>query len=202
MNASTPSTSAAKPLSDVEAEISTLVEQHIPKGPPQIESEVERIRSSLARLTSNSIEGLQGLTSELQEVQRFLNAEVERVEGEIESALAGIKKSWKPSRHLKAAEWRQRLRQTRVLFAQQASEANLLNRPAPTQTCRADRNKMRGLPRRIERPVCRPWSRSDTSSPATRADRLMFVFKCQLSPIRTVTPTVIQLTPSPSRLRP
>jgi hypothetical protein len=91
MNASTPSTSAAKPLSDVEAEISTLVEQHIPKGPPQIESEVERIRSSLARLTSNSIEGLQGLTSELQEVQRFLNAEVERVEGEIESALAGIK---------------------------------------------------------------------------------------------------------------
>jgi len=72
----------------VEAEISQLVEEHIP---PQIETEVERIRSSLARLASNSIDGLQGLTSELQELQRFLNSEVQRVQGEIQSALAGIK---------------------------------------------------------------------------------------------------------------
>ena|SRR2546427_9566658 len=93
MNAPTSSAAAEKSLPvdlDVEAEISKLVEENIPKSPP-IESEVERIRSSLERLTSNSIDGLQGLTSELQELQRFLNAEVQRVQGEIESALAGIK---------------------------------------------------------------------------------------------------------------
>ena len=94
MNAPTSSAAAEKSLPvdlDVEAEISKLVEENIPKSPPQIETEVERIRSSLERLTSNSIDGLQGLTSELQELQRFLNSEVQRVQGEIESALAGIK---------------------------------------------------------------------------------------------------------------
>jgi len=94
MNAPTSSAAAEKSLPvdlDVEAEIGKLVEENIPKSPPQIEAEVERIRSSLERLTSNSIDGLQGLTSELQELQRFLNAEVQRVQGEIESALAGIK---------------------------------------------------------------------------------------------------------------
>jgi hypothetical protein len=94
MNAPTSSAAAEQSLpvdSDVGAEISKLVEEHIPKRPPQIETEVERIRSSIARLSSNSIDGLEGLTSELQELQRFLNSEVERVQGEIESALAGIK---------------------------------------------------------------------------------------------------------------
>ena len=94
MNAPTSSAAAEKSLPvdlDVEAEIGKLVEENIPKNPLQIETEVERIRSSLERLTSNSIDGLQGLTSELQELQRFLNAEVQRVQGEIESALAGIK---------------------------------------------------------------------------------------------------------------
>jgi hypothetical protein len=94
MNAPTSSAAAEKSFpvdSDVGAEISKLVEEHIPKRPPQIETEVERIRSSIARLSSNSIDGLEGLTSELQELQRFLNSEVQRVQGEIESALAGIK---------------------------------------------------------------------------------------------------------------
>jgi hypothetical protein len=76
---------------DVEAEISKLAEESIPKRSPQIESEVERIRSSITQLTSSSIDGLEGLTSELQDLQRFLNSEVQRVQGEIESALAGIK---------------------------------------------------------------------------------------------------------------
>jgi hypothetical protein len=75
----------------VEAEISKLVEQRLPKRPPQIQGDAERIRSSIARLTSNSIDGLEGLTSELQDLQEFLKSEVERVQGEIESALAGIK---------------------------------------------------------------------------------------------------------------
>ena len=91
MNAPT-SPSAAEPVPaelDVEAEISKLVLE-IPKTPPQVENEVERIRSSVTRLASNSIDGLEGLTSELHELQKFLKSEVERVQSEIESALAGI----------------------------------------------------------------------------------------------------------------
>ena len=94
MNAPTSSAAAEKSLSvesDVETGISKLVEQKNPKRPTQIEVDAERIRSSVARLTSNSINGLEGLTSELQELQEFLKSEVERVQGEIETALAGIK---------------------------------------------------------------------------------------------------------------
>jgi chaperonin cofactor prefoldin len=67
-----------------------LVEQKNPKPLSQIETDAERIRSSIARLTSNSLEGLEGLASELQQLQSFLKSEVERVQGEIETALAGI----------------------------------------------------------------------------------------------------------------
>jgi hypothetical protein len=94
MNAPTSSEGAGNPLpvgSDVEAETSKLVEQRNPRRPHQIETDAERIRSSVARLTSNSIDGLGELTSELLELQEFLKSEVERVQGEIESALAGIK---------------------------------------------------------------------------------------------------------------
>ena len=94
MNAPTSSAAAEKapPLHlDVEAEISKLAEESIPKRSPLSESEVERIRSSITRLTASSIDGLEGLTSELQDLQKFLNTEVKRVQGEIESALAGIK---------------------------------------------------------------------------------------------------------------
>ena len=93
MNAPTSSTASDKSLPahpDVEAEIRKLAEEISPKRPAQLESEVERIRSSITRLTSSSIDGLQELTSELQELQRFLNAEVQRVQGEIDGALAGI----------------------------------------------------------------------------------------------------------------
>jgi len=94
MNAPTSSAAAEKSLpvdSHVEAEIGKLVGENIPKRSPEIETEVERIRASVARLTSNSIDGLEGLTSELQELQRFLHSEAQRVQGEIDSALAGIK---------------------------------------------------------------------------------------------------------------
>jgi hypothetical protein len=89
-----PSLDAEKSLPempDVEKEIGNLLEHALSKHSPQIENNVERIRSSIARLTSVSIDGLQGLTSELQELQTFLNSEVSRVRGEIESALSGIK---------------------------------------------------------------------------------------------------------------
>ena len=94
MNAPTSSPAADKSLpahSDVEAEIRKLAEENAPKRPAQLETEVERIRGSITRLTSSSIDGLEELTSELQGLQRFLNSEVQRVQGEIENALAGIK---------------------------------------------------------------------------------------------------------------
>ena len=58
---------------------------------PQPRADAERIRSAVVRLTSNSINGLEGLSSELQDFRAFLHSEVHRVEGEIDSALAGIK---------------------------------------------------------------------------------------------------------------
>src|SRR6476660_3608061 len=91
MNAPTlPSAAAEKLLSSVEAEISRLVEQKTRNPPTQIEADPERIKATIARLTSTSIDGLEGLMSELQQLQAFLKGEVERVRGEIESALAGI----------------------------------------------------------------------------------------------------------------
>ena len=91
MNAPTSAPDKSLPVHpDVEAEIRKLAEETNPKRPAQLENEVERIRSSITRLTSSSIDGLQELTSELQELQRFLNSEVQRVQGEIDGALAGI----------------------------------------------------------------------------------------------------------------
>jgi hypothetical protein len=75
----------ANPDPEVRLDTNKLVEHKISK------LDVDRIRSSVARLTSNSIDGLEGLSTELQALQRFLKSEVERVQGEIESALAGIK---------------------------------------------------------------------------------------------------------------
>ena len=60
---------------------------------PQIERayDIERISSSLARLTSSSMESLEGLMSELQDLQKFLKTEVARVQSEVDNAMAGIK---------------------------------------------------------------------------------------------------------------
>ena len=113
MGSSTSNAPAEKSLldPDVEEEISKLVGQRLinPRPyaerdtpPPQIESntprgqierayDIERIRSSLARLTSSSMESLEGLTSELHDLQKFLKTEVARVQSEIDNALAGIK---------------------------------------------------------------------------------------------------------------
>jgi len=91
MNAPTASLAALEKslAADEEAQLGRLPEQ---KGAqPAVESDAERIRSSVARLTATSIDGLEGLSSELQQLQSFLKSEVERVQGDIESALAGIK---------------------------------------------------------------------------------------------------------------
>jgi hypothetical protein len=63
-----------------------------------IDGDAERMRSTLHRMTSNSVDELDGLFSELQEVRDFLKSEGERVQREIanyaqlnQSALAAIK---------------------------------------------------------------------------------------------------------------
>ena len=84
---SPPSSSAAPAekllSSDGEAETGNLVEKRISKPLTHIEVEAERITSSVVRLTSNSIDGLEGLSSELRQLQTFLKSEVERVPSEI-----------------------------------------------------------------------------------------------------------------------
>jgi len=52
--------------------------------------DAERIRSSIARLTSNSIVELEKLIAELERMQEFLKSETGRVQREIESVLDGI----------------------------------------------------------------------------------------------------------------
>jgi len=111
MESSTSAAPAEKSLSEVEEEISKLVGQRIMSPRPYIERDtarpqierdtsraqieraydIERSRSSVARLTSSSIEGLEKLTSELHDLQKFLNTEVARVQSEVDNALAGIK---------------------------------------------------------------------------------------------------------------
>ena len=94
MNVPTPSADAEKSPSmeaDMEAEICKLVEQEVPKLAPQIVNDAERIRSSVARLTSSSINDLEGLMSELQQLQEFLKSEVGRMQREIDSVLEGAK---------------------------------------------------------------------------------------------------------------
>ena len=78
------------PLESLGAEISKLEKQQSSKLSTPLENNAERIRSSVARLTSNSIEELQALVSELQKMQEFLKSEVDSVQIQIDSALAGI----------------------------------------------------------------------------------------------------------------
>jgi len=52
--------------------------------------DAERIRSSIARLTSNSTDELEKLIAELERLQEFLKSETGRVQREIGSVLDGI----------------------------------------------------------------------------------------------------------------
>src|ERR1700756_1840711 len=58
-------------------------EKSSPSGPPEVSAAV-------ARLTSNSIDELHKLVSELQKMQEFLKSEVDNVQRQIDSAVAGI----------------------------------------------------------------------------------------------------------------
>ncbi len=63
-------------------------EKSNPSGPLEISA--ERFNSSVARLTTNSIDELHKLASELQKMQEFLKTEVDSVQRQIDSAVAGI----------------------------------------------------------------------------------------------------------------
>ena len=77
--------------STTETETGDQTDQDNPKLPTKAEHRAERIRSSVARLTSSSINELEGLTSELNALQEFLKSETDRVQREVESALAGLR---------------------------------------------------------------------------------------------------------------
>ena len=64
--------------------------QEKPKPSGSLEISAERFNSSVARLTSNSMDELHKLASELQKMQEFLKSEVESVQRQIDSAVAGI----------------------------------------------------------------------------------------------------------------
>ena len=96
-------------LLDLQAEFRELVGQSLMTPRPQIERDssrpqierdpprpqpghdIERTKSSVARLTSSSMASLEGLIAEFQGVQKFLKTEVTRVQGEIDNAMTGIK---------------------------------------------------------------------------------------------------------------
>ena len=59
------------------------VKSALEEVPAQIEDDAERTKSSLARLTSNSIDRLERLIVEIQEMREFLRSEGERVQREI-----------------------------------------------------------------------------------------------------------------------
>jgi hypothetical protein len=61
--------------STAETETGDQTEQDDPKLPAKAEHRAERIKSSVARLTSSSINELEGLTSELNALQEFLKSE-------------------------------------------------------------------------------------------------------------------------------
>jgi hypothetical protein len=75
-----------KPIPEerAESEIGNVAEK-------EVKYEGERIKTSVALLTSKSIKELEGLTFELHGLQEFLKSETERVQRDIDSALAGLK---------------------------------------------------------------------------------------------------------------
>lgn len=73
---------AQTPASSVDDE-SLPIEPGLEQLTSQIENDTERTASSLARLTSASIDKLEALMAEIQEMREFLKAEDERIRREI-----------------------------------------------------------------------------------------------------------------------
>jgi hypothetical protein len=78
-------------MDSVEVEIGNLAKhQTTQRSNSPLETNAERIRSALVRLSSTSIDDLEALTAELKRMQDFLKSEVDSVQRQIEGALAGI----------------------------------------------------------------------------------------------------------------
>jgi hypothetical protein len=75
----------------LETEISSVAKQEYGERVAKIGGDSERIISSVALFTTKSIKELEGLTFELQGLQEFLKSETERVQRDIDNALAGLK---------------------------------------------------------------------------------------------------------------
>jgi hypothetical protein len=75
-----------KPIPEerAESEIGSVAEK-------EVKYEGERIKTSVALLTSKSIKELEGLTFELKGLQEFLKSETERVQREVDTALSGVR---------------------------------------------------------------------------------------------------------------
>jgi len=81
------------PKSAVESDVRDLQErsgQAAHSTHSKVGIDAERIRSSIARLTSNSTDELQKLVAELERLQEFLKSETGRVQREIDSVLDGV----------------------------------------------------------------------------------------------------------------
>ena len=76
------------------SEVKDLAEQEKNKPAQILNSKIgtdaERIRSSISKLTSNSVDELEKLIAELERLQEFLKSETGRVQREIGSVLDGI----------------------------------------------------------------------------------------------------------------
>jgi hypothetical protein len=60
-------------------------------APVEPAEESKRLQSSVAQFTSKSIKELEGLTFELHGLEEFIKSETERVQGDINNALAGLR---------------------------------------------------------------------------------------------------------------
>ena len=77
------SATADKKMPPPDLALATQLSKEKSSPPPEISAAV-------ARLTSNSIDELHKLVSELQKMQEFLKSEVDNVQRQIDSAVAGI----------------------------------------------------------------------------------------------------------------
>ena len=83
--------SAEQASRKVASGIGDLVEQEYAARAPKVEYDGERIMASVASVTAKSVKELEELTFELHGLQEFLKSETERVQHDINSALAGLK---------------------------------------------------------------------------------------------------------------
>jgi hypothetical protein len=77
----------------VDSEVRDFEEESTKSAPiahSKVGIDAERIRSAIARLTSNSTDELEKLVAELERLQEFLKSETGRVQREIGSVLDGI----------------------------------------------------------------------------------------------------------------